>query len=340
MPRISVLCAFHNRAALVRRTLAGLAAQTERDIEFVILDDASQDDTAAQIGAFLETAGDARFRFIRHARNLGLTRGLIGALAASDSEFVAIHDAGDYSLPERMTLQCAALQSDTGLVVTGSHYLNLVEPTGLGRLRRPDAGRATAASLLRDPCFTHGEVMFRRSAYAAAGGYRAAFRYAQDNDLWLRMIALGRFHTVPQLLYLRCIQFDGISYAPDSFARQSAFFVLGKRLARGQAGAEVLEALQRGTDIFALLPRSDPEVQRVIRRGALRALAFGAAAQARGIAAHVSDPRWRRALAAMAAAATTRPGRTALRLAWRAAGWHRAPAAIGQMRRAEAGQTP
>ena len=47
----------------------------------------------------------------------------------------------------------------------------------------------------------HGSVMFRREAYVKAGGYRAAFYYAQDWDLWYRLAALGTFAMVGQCLY-------------------------------------------------------------------------------------------------------------------------------------------
>ena len=47
----------------------------------------------------------------------------------------------------------------------------------------------------------HGSVMFRREAYVKAGGYRPAFYYAQDWDLWYRLAALGTFAMVEQSLY-------------------------------------------------------------------------------------------------------------------------------------------
>ena len=47
----------------------------------------------------------------------------------------------------------------------------------------------------------HGSVMFRREAYAKAGGYRAPFYYAQDWDLWYRLAALGTFAMVDRCLY-------------------------------------------------------------------------------------------------------------------------------------------
>jgi hypothetical protein len=53
--------------------------------------------------------------------------------------------------------------------------------------------------------------MFRREAYVRAGGYRAAFYYARDWDLWYRLAALGKFAMVEQYLYRRRITPDSIS---------------------------------------------------------------------------------------------------------------------------------
>jgi hypothetical protein len=57
----------------------------------------------------------------------------------------------------------------------------------------------------------HGHVMFRKSAYDQAGGYDPAFRFAQDYDLWTRMMHIGAFGTVPGLLYKFRIDHDSIS---------------------------------------------------------------------------------------------------------------------------------
>jgi hypothetical protein len=57
----------------------------------------------------------------------------------------------------------------------------------------------------------HGSVMFRREAYVRAGGYRAAFYYAQDWDLWYRLAALGTFAMVGQYLYQGRITPESIS---------------------------------------------------------------------------------------------------------------------------------
>ena len=75
-----------------------------------------------------------------------------------------------------------------------------------------DPAMATAALLehgLGPP--GHGSALFRRADYEAVGGYRAAFRVAQDWDLWLRLLERGRLGYVADCLYAYRVQENSIS---------------------------------------------------------------------------------------------------------------------------------
>jgi hypothetical protein len=317
MPQVSLVCGFYNRPSLVRRTLVGLAEQSYNDVEFNIFDDGSSDNTASVIENELMRIGDTRFKFTRFERNGGLTKGLIASIKATDSEYVAIHDAGDFSLPARISKQASALDAQTDRVVVGSHYVNYIEDTGISRLRTPSSDDATLATLLIDPTFTHGEVMFRRAAYEAAGGYRSQFRYSQDNDLWLRMIEQGRFYTVPEVLYIRCVLLGGISYSSASLGKQSAFYILGKMIASGEISATVLARIDEGADIFEIVSRSSPAVQKVIVRAAARAIAFGASGSARSTLPLLQPGVRKSAIRILAAITDNSVGSRGVKSAWR-----------------------
>jgi hypothetical protein len=70
----------------------------------------------------------------------------------------------------------------------------------------------------------HGSVMFRRSAYEMAGGYRPQFYYGQDWDLWYRLTERGQFFLLPQVLYQARFFPDAISMANSE--RQSRIAAL------------------------------------------------------------------------------------------------------------------
>jgi hypothetical protein len=187
-----------------------------------------------------------------------------------------MHDAGDISLPGRLSRQVEMLDADPAIGAAGSHYIDVLPERHLHVLRRPNANGATFRSVLRQPIFTHGEVTFRRSVYEEVGGYRPEFRYAQDNDLWLRMIKVAKFSTVPELLYHRTVFASGISFDPRTFVEQAAYFQLGREIALDPVFERVaLSRLRSGAHIHDVLPLGDPRVQALLVRKSLRHLVFG-----------------------------------------------------------------
>jgi glycosyltransferase involved in cell wall biosynthesis len=153
-------------------------------------------------------ARDARLRVI-HQANTGLTRALIRGCSEARGEFIARQDCGDVSLPGRLARQLAAMQAHPGLsfVSCATRYATdggefLYEARGSGKAAAPldVIDLAQPHGVLDGPAH-HGSVMFRRSAYEKAGGYRPAFYYGQDWDLWYRLAEQGQFQMLPEVLY-------------------------------------------------------------------------------------------------------------------------------------------
>ena len=200
--RISVVLSVYNGEAGIASTLDSILAQTETDFELIAVDDGSTDGTPNVLREY--AARDPRIRVLTHA-NVGLTRSLIRGCGEARGTYIARHDCGDVSQPERFARQLAAL-SDPGTVIASCHVRfraahgeRLYDVGADGEQLREGLLHGDAARIRALP--HHGSAMFRRDAYLRVGGYRAAFRYAQDLDLWIRMAALGRIAIVPEVLY-------------------------------------------------------------------------------------------------------------------------------------------
>jgi hypothetical protein len=221
MVKISVVMGVYNAGALLDRALDSILMQTRPDFEVVLVDDGS---------SIPVTATDPRVRVIRHETNRGLTRALITGCAAARGEYIARHDAGDFSHPARLEKQAAVLESDRNVAFVSCHT-QLAGPLGEPLVVHRGSGRATVPTAILDAGeqhgvvdgpTSHGSVMFRRDAYERAGGYRAAFYYGQDWDLWYRLAAVGTFQIVPEILYTACVTPDGISLAARGPQREYA----------------------------------------------------------------------------------------------------------------------
>lgn len=204
MPKVSFISVFHNRSQFVDESVGSMLSQTYINIEYILWDDCSTDNTYQKL---LEFASD-NVRVIRSERNQGFTKSLIKAIDISNGSLIALHGSGDISKAERIEKQVESLLFN--------HY----DIVGCLTLRSSEALQKSLASKAsvrdfsdpRNPLVTHGEVLYTREIYERAGGYRDFFRMSQDFDLWLRMRDLdASFGHVPEILYETVSRKAGVS---------------------------------------------------------------------------------------------------------------------------------
>ncbi len=275
-PKISVITGYYNRPKVVRRTIESLLNQSLRDIEILIFDDCSKDNTAQVIADLCCEYNDDRLVPIYHEKNTGFTRGLIEAIQKSRGEYIAIQGSGDVSLPARLELQAKALDENPDIGVVGCYFRNYDEAGVHYIARRPDASRVTLDSLRANNVFAHGEVMIRRSFYEQVGGYRPIFRFSADYDLWLRLIRISKFHTVPDFLYDRYMLRDGVSYNPDKAIHMVKYHALGWQISHDESlYQEIVKKYGETIPVDEVLPDDNYKVQKKLLRLALRFTLFG-----------------------------------------------------------------
>lgn len=197
-PLVSIISCFYNRAGYIEKSVNSLLAQTYQNIEIILVDDGSKDDTLSKLSVYT----DERINIISHP-NKGFVRALRDAIAIANGDIIAIHGSGDISLPTRIEEQVNALIDDPNIGVVGCYVRNFDIIRDKWEVLRPRIDKNQLATVIKHNPFTHGEVMFRRTCYEQVGGYRDFFKFAQDRDLWLRMASITRFFVVPEVLYQR-----------------------------------------------------------------------------------------------------------------------------------------
>ncbi|HET7225048.1 MAG TPA: glycosyltransferase, partial [Candidatus Eisenbacteria bacterium] len=245
-PAASVLLATRDGARHLDAALASLAAQTLSPLEFVLVDDGSRDGSGERLRAFAARQPCAR---VVRTNGLGLSGALATAAALAHGELLARHDDDDLSHPERLERQAAHLAAHPLIGVLGT-AARIIDDAGreIGAHPVPLGQAAIRRTLRRAPPFVHGSVMMTRAAYQAAGGYRAAFRAAQDYDLWLRMPESVGLANLAQPLYAWRHHPGGV------FSRARATQLVYAALARAFAeerratGADALAALAAAPD--------------------------------------------------------------------------------------------
>lgn len=205
-PKVTIVCAYYNREDYVTESVQSLLDQTYKNLEIIIIDDGSTDNTLENLNIF----NDPRLKIITQ-NNAGFVAAIRRAVDEASGEYIAVHGSGDISLPTRIEKQVQAMQSGENIGVVGCHVEDDSKTGDAKYTLKIENNLNFQKTLMQYNMFTHGEVMFRKALYEQVGGYRPFFIYAQDRDLWLRMSEHCNYQIVEETLYKRMRLSDGIS---------------------------------------------------------------------------------------------------------------------------------
>lgn len=186
VPLISVILPVCNGEPYLVEAVRSIQNQTLGDFELLIIDDGSTDGSLSYLAAAARQ--DPRISVIANPRK-GLVAALNLGLQRACGEFIARMDADDVSAAVRFERQITFLNATPSIGVIGS-ALTLIDDTGrtIGVNDYPTEPAEVHAALESMDCVVaHSSVMARRAVITSLGGYREAFRHAEDYELWLRV---------------------------------------------------------------------------------------------------------------------------------------------------------
>lgn len=114
-PLVTVIIPTYRRAALVPRAIESVRRQTYRNIEILVVDDGSPDDTADVV----RNIPDPRIRYIRHATNKGLPAGRNTGIKAARGEYIAFIDDDDEWRQDKLEIQIQAIKDYDAILCMG-----------------------------------------------------------------------------------------------------------------------------------------------------------------------------------------------------------------------------
>jgi O-antigen/teichoic acid export membrane protein/glycosyltransferase involved in cell wall biosynthesis len=192
-PLFTVVIPAHNTAATIGAAIASALAQSLSDLEVIVVDDGSTDNT---VSVARQYESDPRLRVVSRERGgPGAARNT--ALALASGRYVSMLDSDDLWLPTHLEAAARALEQDPKPSLAYSDAWSLDDPPG--RIRRESAGgefgRLDAETfltrLVEGNFLFNSSVTIRRDVLEAVGGCNEQLKAAVDFDLWLRIAAAG-----------------------------------------------------------------------------------------------------------------------------------------------------
>jgi len=181
--------AAHNAGKYIRQAIDSLLTQTLHDFELIVVDDASSDKSLSIVRGY----SDPRIHIIENSVQKGASYSRNRGLERARGKYIAILDADDLALPDRLRFQSDYLDATPDVFLVGSNFETIDEEgnvTCRDRIRRDPL--TVRWLLLFGNCLVHSTVMFRRDAIESLGGYDEAMPSGEDYDLYVRFAAHGR----------------------------------------------------------------------------------------------------------------------------------------------------
>lgn len=193
MPLITVIIPTYNSALYISDAIESCLNQLKlRDIEILVIDDASTDNTSSIIQSY-----GKRVRCIKHIENKGQSAARNTGISNSDSKYIALLDSDDLMSPERLITQLKTLEQNNKIYGVGSHlevFGNLKK-----RWHYPTKYNDILARIYFRNTFATSSLLIRRSLFNNEL-FNNDINQAEDYDLWLRVIWKYKFVNIPKYL--------------------------------------------------------------------------------------------------------------------------------------------
>mgnify|MGYP003990669569 CR=1 FL=1 len=197
-PLVSIIMATYNSSETILSSIESILNQTYKNIELIIINDKSTDDTKLNISRFIN---NSRVHVYNNQINIGLAKSLNKAIKASKGDYIARMDDDDISHPNRIQKQIDFFQNNMDIDVLGTSA-RLMD-SNMNFIRKylpPENDKDIKKNLCHSNPIIHPSVMVSREFFQKSNGYNESLRRKEDLDLWGRMAKKVKFHNLQDCL--------------------------------------------------------------------------------------------------------------------------------------------
>ncbi len=194
-PMVSAIMPVFNGESFVAEAIRSVLGQSFADLELIIIDDGSSDDSLQVVRRF----SDPRIRLLANTRNEGLIFTRNRGISCASGQYIAWIDCDDRWVPTRLEQQVRLMEAQPQVGLCGG-WSTLFGHGRSKTLRFPTRPEALRCELLFYNPFATSSVMLRKSVLTEhALAFEAAWQ-AEDYDLWEKISAVSRVANIPGVL--------------------------------------------------------------------------------------------------------------------------------------------
>ncbi|MBL4789501.1 MAG: glycosyltransferase family 2 protein [Kordiimonadaceae bacterium] len=191
--RVTVVMTAYNTGHLVEAAVASVLAQSHANLELMVIDDASTDDTLEILTTL--AAKDSRLKVFHSPKNHGTYWSKNWCLSHAETDFVAFHDSDDVSDPLRLQIQLGAILDGGGVNAVTCRWERVDTE---GTVLRIDGLTSRMAAI---------SLMIRRKPVVEKTGFFDSVRISADTEFITR---LTQCFGVRQIRHMRQILYTGL----------------------------------------------------------------------------------------------------------------------------------
>jgi glycosyltransferase involved in cell wall biosynthesis len=205
--KVSVVIPTYNRAYIIRDALESALAQTYQDIEIIVLDDGSTDNTSEIVTSYKSD----KIRYLRHEVNRGCSAACNSCIAAATGDLIAFLDSDDLWKPDKVERQVdfllrhpevdavfcdVEIMTESGMIASLMRLMKQFPQVLAGNDVKEEyvlSGREMYICLLQEVPIKPTALLSTRDIYKRCGTFDESWPSGTDWDLFLRFAQSGSF---------------------------------------------------------------------------------------------------------------------------------------------------
>jgi len=268
---VSVVIPTHNRAQFIERALNSVLSQTYSNLEVIIVDDASVDDTESRVAAIM--SNDNRVHYVCHIINRGAQAARNTGVQKAKGDYIALLDSDDEWVPEKLEKQMALFQYGSNEInIVYSDFIRKYADGHFEEEQKPRfRGNIYKNALSQYINIQTSTLIIKRASLLQAGLFDERIRAWQEWDLCIRLARHGKFDYLDELLTIYHVE-DCETISKNMYLSADGYMDVvnahTEEIIKYAGVKTLIKHLKRAGNYFMLIP--DPKKARICFKKAMQ----------------------------------------------------------------------